>query len=67
MTRARLNATHGGYVCEGDTHYLLNERSLILEEIGDLRVAAVNDRTIYACAEVVRQCAARMHETGERQ
>ena len=38
---------------------LLAERAQVLEETGDASIAAVNDRTIYACAEVMRRCAGR--------
>jgi integrase len=45
---------------------LLVERARVLEETGDARIAAVNDRTIYACAEVVRRCAERLGRQGSR-
>jgi integrase len=35
--------------------FVISERERILSEYGDLKVAAVNDRTIYAVAEVVRR------------
>lgn len=43
---------------------LLAERARVMEETGDARIAAVNDRTIYACAEVVRRCAERRDGQG---
>lgn len=36
--------------------FLLSERARLIREIGDHRIASANDRTIYAVAEVVRQC-----------
>ncbi|MBP1625922.1 MAG: integrase [Holophagaceae bacterium] len=35
---------------------LIAERERVLAETGDARIAYVNDRTILACAEVVRMC-----------
>jgi len=35
---------------------LIAERERVLVETGDARIASVNDRTILACAEVVRMC-----------
>ena len=35
---------------------LLGERERMLAETGDMTIAAINDRTILACAEVVRRC-----------
>jgi len=35
---------------------LLQERKRVYEATGDLTIASINDRTIFACAEVVRRC-----------
>jgi integrase len=41
---------------------LVAERARILEETGDETIAAINDRTIFAVAEVVRRCKERREE-----
>lgn len=43
---------------------LISERERLLEETGDYRIAAVNDRTILAVAQVVQQCI-KLREQGE--
>jgi len=44
--------------------FLLAERERLLHE-SDARIASVNDRTILAIAEVVRQCRERTEAPGE--
>lgn len=44
--------------------YLLGERER-LTSTADLRIAAINDRTILAVAEVVRLCQARREEAAD--
>lgn len=41
---------------------LLADRARILEETGDETIAAINDRTIFAVAEVIRRCKKRREE-----
>lgn len=41
---------------------LLADRARILEETGDETIAAINDRTIFAVAEVIRRCEMRRKE-----
>jgi hypothetical protein len=38
---------------------MIAERERIMRETGDATIAAINDRLILACAEVVRRCEAR--------
>lgn len=44
--------------------HLLRERDKIMANGGDLRIASVNDRTIYAVAEVVKHCAEKKAQMG---
>ncbi|AUN29467.1 site-specific integrase [Niveispirillum cyanobacteriorum] len=44
---------------------LLADRQRIMVQTGDATIAAINDRVIYACAEVVRLCQERMGEAAE--
>lgn len=44
---------------------LLADRRRIMVQTGDATIAAINDRVIYACAEVVRLCQERMGEAAE--
>jgi hypothetical protein len=45
---------------------LLAERKRILEVTGDEKLAAVNDRTILAVAQVIQKCQARLEELPRR-
>lgn len=47
-------------------HGLLAERANIVETTGDLTIAAINDRTIFAVAEVVKRCEAKRNEVSAK-
>ncbi|WP_186464653.1 site-specific integrase [Nitrospirillum bahiense] len=44
---------------------LLADRQRIMEQAGDATIASINDRVIYACAEVVHLCQQRMGKAAE--